>query len=195
MEEKDPIANKFKSAFSDYRGEPPSDVWEHVRRELHPEPKPESLWNRITTFSFFKEMKPGFYFALGGGVVMLFLAIVYLGSSDRYTIHGHAYAGELRLCRGTAVLFRVADKSMPWDSASHYRTAMIDVNGHYQFPKVESGKYLLRIAPDENSEAAKTFRPSWFDQHENPDSCHLIIVENDDENADVHLMSKSKIPK
>jgi hypothetical protein len=72
---------------------------------------------------------------------------------------------------------------------------MINDNGRYRFPKVEPGKYLLRIAPDENSEAAKTFMPSWFDQHENPDSCHLIILGNEDEKADVHLMSKAKMAK
>lgn len=188
MEEKDTIADKVRATFSDYEREPPAIIWENLRRELHPEPKPESIWARMTTFSLFHGRKPGFYFALGGTAIMLFLAGVYLWSTDNYEIHGHAYAGDVRLCRGTAVLFQVSDKAMPWDSATHYRSAIIDNKGQYHFSNVETGKYLLRIAPDENSEAAKKFLPSWFDQHENPDSCHLIIIENESENADVHLM-------
>lgn len=190
MEEKDITANKFKSAFADFEVEPPERVWENIRMELHPEPKPENILTRIASFFLIPDRNPGFYFAAGGVVLLLFLAGVYLFSSDQYAIHGHAYSGDVRLCRGNAVLFRVDDKVMPWDSAIHYRSAMIDDHGRYQFPKVEPGKYLLRISPDENSEVARKFMPSWFDQHENPDSCHLIIIENDDIDADVHLIAK-----
>ena len=195
MEENDPIGNRLRSAFNDYEKEPPARVWENLRRELHPEPKPESVWSRIAGFSFFPERKSGFYLVMGGVAVILFLAVVYIASGDRHSVHGHAYSGDVRLCRGTAVLFQVADKAMPWDSATHYRSAIIDENGQYKFHQVESGKYLLRIAPEGNSEAAKKFLPSWFDQHENADSCHLIIIKNEDVSADVHLIPNSEIAK
>lgn len=192
MEENDTIGNKFKSAFSDFEMEPSARVWENLSRELHPEPKAESFWNRLAAFSLFPDRKPGFYFAIGGVVVILFLTVVYIGSTDHHAILGHAYTGDIRLCRGTAVLFKVSDKTMPWDSATHYRSVMIDDDGHYQFPKVGDGKYLLRITPDGNSETAKKFLPSWFDQHENSDSCPLIIINSEDVNADVHLIAKDE---
>jgi hypothetical protein len=88
------------------------------------------------------------------------------------------------------VLFQVSDKQLPWDSATHYRSANIDGNGHYTFPKVVPGKYLLRIAPDEKSESAQKYLPSWFEQYSASDSCHLIIVDFEDVNADVHLIEK-----
>jgi len=192
MEENDLIGNKFKSAFSDFEKEPPARVWENLSRELHPEPKLESIWSRIAAFSLFPDRQIGFYLALGGAAVILFLTVVYIASTDHHAIRGHAYTGEVRLCRGTAVLFKVSDKAMPWDSATHYRSVMIDDNGHYQFPKVGTGKYLLRITPDGNSEAANQFLPSWYDQHETSDSCHLIIINDEDVNADVHLMQKDE---
>jgi hypothetical protein len=190
MEEHDLIGDKFKSAFSDFEKEPPARVWENLSRELHPEPKTESFRSRLAAFSFFPSRQPGFYFALGGMAVILFLAVVYLASDDHHAVKGHAYAGDVRLCRGTAVLFKVADKSMPWDSATQYRSAAIDDKGHYQFPEVEHGKYLLCITPVGNSEASKKFLPSWFDQHANSDSCHLIVIDDADVDADVHLMEK-----
>ena len=195
MEEDDLIGNKFKSVFSDFEKEPPARVWENLSRDLHPEPKTESFWSRLAAFSVLPYRQPGFYFALGGMAVILFLAVVYLASDDHHMVKGHAYAGEIRLCRGTAVLFKVSDKSMPWDSATQYRSAAIDEKGHYQFPKVEQGNYLLCITPDANSEASKKFLPSWFDQHANSDSCHLIMIEDTDVDADVHLMEKGDQPR
>ena len=192
MEEKDHLENKFKSSFIDFDIEPPDRVWENLSRELHPEPNSETIWSRIAAFSIFRERRLGFYLALGAAAIIIFLTIVYIGSTDYHAIRGHAYTGEVRLCRGTAVLFKVADQVMPWDSVSRYRSAMIDDNGHYQFSHVEAGKYLLRISPDGNSEAAVKFLPSWFDQHDNSDSCHLIIVNKEDVNADVHLISNSE---
>jgi hypothetical protein len=190
MEEKDLIENKFQSAFSDFEQEPPGRVWENLSLELHPVPKAGSFWSRLTAFSFFPYRQPGFYFALGGLAVIIFLVVVYIAYGDYHMVGGHAYIGDVRLCRGTAVLYKVDDKKMPWDSTTTYRSAKIDDNGQYQFPKVEPGNYLLCITPDSNSDAAEKFLPSWFDQHFNADSSHLIIIDDDDVNADVHLQYK-----
>ena len=190
MEEKDTVSNKFKTTFADFEMEPPDRIWEDLRKELHPVQNPEEDPKGGLFRFLFQYRKPGFYLALAGIMLLLFLTVVYMSSGDHYKINGHAYTGEMRLCGGTAVLFQVSDKTMPWDSASHYRSAIIDDNGHYLFPKVAPGKYLLRIAPDENSESAKKYLPSWFEQHSNPDSCRLIIVELEDVNADVHLIGK-----
>lgn len=132
---------------------------------------------------------------MAGAAIIFFLAIVYFASNDHHSIRGHAYAGESRLCRGVAVLFRIADKLKPWDSVSHYRSAIIDDQGNYKFSRVKRGTYLLRISPEESSETAKMFMPSWFDQHESPDSSHVILLKADDVNADVHLLAKRRFAK
>lgn len=195
MKNPDSIEQRFKSAFSDFEQEPPARVWENLRHELLPEPKPENLWARIARSSLFQERQMWRYIALAGAAIILFLAVVYIASNEHHAIRGHAYAGEARLCRGIAVLFRVGDKIQPWDSVNHYRSAMIDGNGYYNFSQVEPGTYLMRIAPEERSETAKLFLSSWFDQHENPDSSHVIIISSDDVNADVHLIAKSQVTK
>jgi hypothetical protein len=192
MEEKDPIESKFKSSFSDYEKEPPAKVWENLSRELHPEPTPGNFWTHISPFTLLTQKPLGFYLTLGGIALSLFITTVYFGIRGRHTIRGHAYAGEVRLRHGSAELFQVTDNVMPWDSATHYRSAIIDNYGHFQFTKVRAGKYLLRITPEENSETAKKFLPSWFDQHEKSDSCNLIILQTADLYTDVHLVAKSE---
>jgi hypothetical protein len=194
MDEKDPIENRFRSAFSEYEQEPPDRVWEHLHEELHPEPGAGGFWSRLMAFSPFPQMHLGFYLTLGGAGFAIILTIVFLGYGSHRTIRGHAYAGEARLRHGMAVLFRVTDITMPWDSATHYRSALIDEYGHFQFAKVGEGKYILRITPDEHSETAKKFLPSWYDRHKTSDSCNLITIENNDVNTEVHLVLKDEVP-
>jgi hypothetical protein len=191
MENPDSIEQKFRSSFSDFGQEPPARIWENLNYDLNPKPKSENLWMRISGSNIFPERQMRRYIVFAGAAFILFLAIVYFASKDNHTIRGHAYAGDVRLYRGVAVLFRVGDKVMPWDSVNHYQSTMIDIDGYYQFSHVEPGTYLLRIAPEEISETSKKFLPSWFDQHENPDSSHVIIISSDDIKADVHLISKS----
>jgi hypothetical protein len=192
MENQDSIEEKFKSTFSDFEKEPPAQVWESLQHELHPEPKSLNFWERFTGEALFQERQLRRFAAVAGVAIFLSLAVIYFASSDRHVVKGHAYAGEARLCRGIAVLFLVGDKLQPWDSVTHYRSSMVDENGNFKFPNVEPGTYLLRIAPEHNSEASKKFMPSWFDQHEHPDSSHVIHIVTDDVNADVHLMDKGE---
>jgi hypothetical protein len=190
MEENDPITDKFKSAFSDFEQEPPARAWENLHKSLHPGLLPGGFWSRIAAFSLLPDKPLGFYFILGGVAFSLFLTVIYLGSGGSFAIRGHAYAGEARLCRGVAGLFQVNDKTMPWDSVEYYRSAVIDNSGHFQFSKVNSGHYLLRISPEQNSETAAKFLPAWFDRHESSDSCQLITINRGDVNIDAHLLKK-----
>jgi len=192
MEDQDPIEKKFRSTFSDFKKDPPASVWENLERELHPQPKTVNFWARMTGDPVFQERQLKRYLAVAGVAIFLFLAVVYFATSDRHTVRGQAYAGEARLCRGTAVLFRIEDKGKPWDSVTHYRSAMIDDNGNYKFSGIEPGIYLLRIAPESSSEIAKKYLPSWFDEHESPDSSHVIILNAEDIHADVHLINKGE---
>ncbi len=192
MEEKDPIENKFNTTFSGYEQEPPSRVWDNISGKLHPGVKHAGFLARILAFSFFRNKPILFFLTIGGISVSLLFTGVYFGFKNHPTIRGHAYAGEARLNRGSAELFQVADKVMPWDSVTHYRSAIIDNFGHFQFSRVGAGNYLLRIAPEESSEAAKNFLPSWFDRYATSDSCTRITLGNKDVNAEVHLVQSEK---
>ncbi len=190
MEEKDPIEKLVNSAFSDFEKGPPDRVWEKLQAKLHPEPAPAGFWARLIAFFHLPEWPVGWYLVLAGTAVSLMLTMGYFGLSRHHMIRGHAYAGELRLCRGTAMLFEVADKTMAWDSVSYFRSAIIDDYGHFQFSHVRDGNYILRIAPERNSEAAKKFLPSWFDRCEKSDSCLVIHVNTSDVNVEAHLILK-----
>ena len=96
---------------------------------------------------------------------------------------------------GNVELFVVADKAMPWDSVTHYRSALIDHFGHFQFARVSQGRYLLRIAPEENSETAKTYAPCWYKGHERSDSADVVLVERKDVVVDVKLMKNGETVK
>ncbi|MDP1622921.1 MAG: hypothetical protein Q8M08_11360 [Bacteroidales bacterium] len=192
MEETDPIEDKFRSSFSDYEKEPPERVWEDLVRELHPELRPASFWSRIPMFSLVTNKPIWFYLIMGGFTFSLFVTIIYLSSDNHHAIRGHAYAGDVRLHSGSAELFQVADNVLPWDSATHYRSAIIDKYGHFQFLRVKAGKYLLRVAPDRNSDQAKMYLSSWYDRFEKSDSCKPILLSDNDINVEVHLIQIAK---
>ncbi|MCX6304864.1 MAG: hypothetical protein NT040_07840 [Bacteroidetes bacterium] len=192
MKENDPIEHKFRQSFSNFEEEPPSGVWENLQKELHPPLQPGNIWIRTAAFFHLTGKSVVYSIALGGAALGFFVSVAYLALRDRHTIRGHAYSGNVRLHNGSAELFEVADNTIPWDSATHYRSAIIDNYGHFRFAKIRPGKYMLRIAPDRNSEPAKNFLPAWYEQCEDADSCKLIIISNQDISLEVHLIPKIK---
>lgn len=187
MEKPDNIEEKFRKSFSDYTANPPGRIWEELRNDLHPVPRAERFWTRVVDFT---KLSPGWVnttAVIAMASLILILSIIYFIARDQHTIRGHAYAGESRLLGGTAILFKVEDKTMPLDSIDHLRTVKVDGNGYFQFPSVETGRYLLRISPPPGSDVTEKFQSSWFDQHANLNESDLIIISSDDVNADVHL--------
>jgi hypothetical protein len=195
MENQEKKENTFKEKFSGYEQDPPERVWENLEKELKKEPGQGNVQGISGGFLTFTKSQLRILILSVTLIVILFLAVVYFTSNDNHAIRGHAYTGETRLCRGTAVLFVVPDKSSPLDSVYYYRSAMIDENGYYQFKKVRPGKYLLRIAPPENSEDAKRFLPTWFDHSSEPGGSNIIVISDDEVNADVHLLIKSEVAR
>lgn len=190
MEEQDNLEKKFSETFATFSRKPPEDVWNRIQREIQQEPVPSSVWDRAMLFP--RNFPQVFRIVVGSvaASVILFLGILYYTSGHRCVVSGHVYAGESRLCKGTAYLFVVNDKMNPLDSIEHHRSAIVSENGFYRFSGIASGRYLLRIAPDAGSPMAGRYHPAWFDKHESPDSSHIIIVDQDDVDADVHLLEK-----
>ncbi|MCK9204673.1 MAG: carboxypeptidase-like regulatory domain-containing protein [Bacteroidales bacterium] len=195
MEKPDNIEEKFRKSFSDFSPVPPSQVWEKLQNDLHPEPKAEGFWDRFEAFIKPSPWLINTFTSLAAASIILILTILYFTTHDRHVIRGHAYTDESRLCGGTAILFSVEDKVLPFDTIDHYRTVTIDKNGYFQFPDVEPGHYLLRVAPPAHSEGNDNFLPSWYDQHIKPDSSHIIILDEEDFYTDVHLIEKSEKTK
>jgi len=190
MEEYENMEKKFREAFAGYEPAPPEQGWSRLRSNLQPEPRYDGFLSWITDLP---QSSPRFFrLSIGftAAAVMLFLVIIWFSSGNHSTIRGHAYAGELRLCKGTAYLFRVEDKALPFDSLKNIRSSEIDEKGYYQFSQIKSGKYLVRISPQEFSEGYKHFLSSWYDQHISPDSAHLIMIGAEDLTVDVHLLPK-----
>ncbi len=195
MEKPDYIEEKFRQSFSDYSVNPPDRVWDELKITLHPQPAAEKFWTRLTDFTYFSPQMIKRLAFISGATVVLFLIIIYFLTSDNPTIRGHAYAGESRLCGGTAILFQVKDTMAPLDSVNHYRTESIDNNGFFQFPGVEPGRYLLQIAPPANIGFDEEFQPSWYDRHLYPEQAEIIIISSDDVDADVYLPKKDNSGK
>jgi hypothetical protein len=194
MDEKDPIEEKFRSAFADFEKEPPAGAWESLRAELHPVPLPvpAGLWQKFLTVSWLADRSFTFYLSLSLTAVLLSFSVFYFGSFNRREIRGHAYAGTARLQGGTAVLFEVSEKSMPWDSATYYRSAVIDRLGHFRFSRVAAGNYLLRITPERKPEGGQDYMATWYDQRESSDSCRLIRIGKSDETVEVRLKKATR---
>jgi hypothetical protein len=70
------------------------------------------------------------------------------------------------------------------------RSAVIDGNGCFRFPNIAPGKYLLRISPEPNSETARKFQPSWYDQDDDQEKAQMVIMGSRDMDADVHLLKR-----
>ncbi len=191
MEEEDKIEKRFSEAFRDFKREPSGLVWEGLKRELHPESKPQNPWDRLWMFPRHFPGRFRLGIAAAAAVFAIFLGIIYFGTASHHVVSGHAYTGETRMCRGTAFLFKVDDKVMPRDSIVHYRSAMVDENGGYRFPGIGPGEYLLRVSPPDGSEIASKFQASWYDQHVSPDSAHLVIVGPEDVQADVQMRKRN----
>lgn len=186
----DNLENRFKETFAGYAKEPPAGVWDRIEEELHPKPASRSLWEQMLLT---REASPRilrYVAAVAAASVALFFIILYFSSGEKHMLRGHAYAGDARLCRGTAYLFKVNDKAIPLDSIEHCCSTRVSESGAYQFNGVESGRYLLRVSPDAASEFSLKFHPSWHEQHQESDSAHLLVVGEADVHADVHLVEK-----
>ncbi len=190
MKQQDDIEKKFSESFRNFSKEPPAHVWEGIRSRLHPEQKPLNFLDHLVQFpgSFPRTFRIGF--ATVAASLLILLAVLYFDDSERHIVSGHAYAGDARLCRGTAFLFRINDKTKPFDSLEHFRSAVVNDQGFFRFQDISEGKFLLRVSPDGESAMGQKYHASWHVQHSSPDSAHIVVVGPQDVCADVHLVEK-----
>jgi hypothetical protein len=180
MDEYHPIDRKFREAFDGFEQEPPERAWNRLRNHVRLEPAEHDFWSKVIALHRTHPRSVRIAALVTVLLLIVVLTVIRLTSRDYQMIHGSAWAGEERLCRGTAYLFKVDDKILPYDTVRQYQSVPINEKGQYCFPQVEPGRYLLQVSPDETSAHSQTFIPSWFDQRSPKESPKLIEVIDED---------------
>ena len=148
--------------------------------------KIKNLWKQFISSS-------SLYPVLAAAAMIILILFIWISYSAKHTIRGHAYAGEERLCSGTAYLYKVYDKTEPIDTVKLIQTVRIDAKGFYQFTGINDGSYVIRVIPAPGTEAMKNFLPSFYDQDSEESKANLIKVEKDDPTIDIHLLPEVRV--
>jgi len=190
MQETDPIEERYRNAFSGFETPPPEQAWEKIRKGIQPEAVKErrmaALKNRLAGFGNSGKLYP----LLATAATVLLLIIIWASYSNKHSIRGHAYAGESRICRGTAFLFKVYDKVKPWDTVKLIQSVTVDANGFYQFSGLVHGNYMIRINPLSGTDITRNFMPSFYDQDSVTSEVNLIRIDGEDPTVDIRLVHK-----
>ncbi|MCX6283103.1 MAG: hypothetical protein NTW31_02545 [Bacteroidetes bacterium] len=190
MQEKDTIEEYYRKAFSEFEPPPPEQAWEKIKAGIHP------LETKKGSMEGFKKGIAGFYHSrnlyplLAAAAMVLLLVMIFVSYSNKHSIRGHAYAGEARICMGTAYLFKVYDKAKPLDTLKLVQSVSVDNNGFYQFSGIDNGNYLIRINPLPGSEITRNFMPSYYDQDSAFREAIVIKIQNEDPTVDIHLIPR-----
>ncbi len=190
MQEKDTIEEYYRKAFTEFEPPPPEQAWDKIKAGIHP------LETKKGSIEGFKKGFAGFYHSrnlypiLAAAAMVLLLIMIYFSYSNKHSIRGHAYAGEARICMGTAYLFKVYDKAKPLDTVKLIRSVLVDNNGFYQFSGIDNGHYLIRINPLAGSEITRNYIPSYYNQDSASGEAMVIRIQNEDPTFDIHLIPK-----
>jgi len=192
MEENHPIEKKIRETLRDYDPAPPGSAWNNIRNRIgiQDETRDTSFWNLVIPL----HQQRTFRIVLGVAAfaLILFLVLVWMFAPGHRAISGSAWAGEERLCKGTACLYKVDDITAPFDSVKEYRKVSVSEKGQYRFPEVGMGRYLLKVVPEEGSEHSGSHKPSWYDQRSAEDDPLLIEVGEQDLVVNIVLQPKEK---
>ncbi len=190
MQERDAIEEHYHKVFSGFEPPAPEHTWEKIKAGIHPEEEKRgqlaSMRILLSGFSHSRSLYP--ILAVAASVALLLL--IWFSYSHKQNIRGHAYAGETRLCRGTAYLFKVYDKVKPYDTVLQIQSVPVDDNGYYQFGGVDQGNYMIRIEPQSGSDLTRNFIPSYYDQDSAADEANIIRIEKEDPTIDIRLIPR-----
>ncbi|MCX6287037.1 MAG: hypothetical protein NTY96_07980 [Bacteroidetes bacterium] len=190
MQEKDTIEDYYRKAFTGFEPPPPEQAWEKIRVGIHPlEAKKGRLSGLRKNFAGFSHSRNLYPLLAAAAMVLLFI-MIWFSYSHKHNIRGHAYAGEVRICKGTAYLFKVYDKVKPYDTVLLLQSVPVDGNGYYQFNGIDHGNYFIRINPLPGTDVTRNFIPSFYDQDAASSEANVIKIESEDPTVDIHLLPK-----
>ena len=190
MQEKDSIEEHYRKAFSGFESDPPPDAWEKIRLGLHPESENKIGLSGFRKFLDGLSRSRQLYPVLASAAMLLLLVMIWFSYSHKHSIRGHAYAGESRLCKGTAYLFKVYDKAKPFDTVTLVQSVPIDIKGFYQFSGIDHGNYLVRVNPVPGTDAMRNYIPAFFDQDSASAEANLVRIEKEDPTIDIRLIPR-----
>ena len=191
MEPLDPLDRQIREAFSGFQKEPPPTAWEKLAPLVAKLPHPTGLLAKLLSVTLLSGKPLGFYLTVAGAGLVFLSGIIGFSTCGRHEVRGHAYAGHQRLKGGMADLFSLADSALPWDSVTHYRSAYINPTGHFRFPRVKQGRYLLRVAPASEVDPSGRFDPAWLGGQSSSDSAAPVSVGDQDVMVEVRLLRHS----
>jgi hypothetical protein len=190
MQENDPIEECYRNAFSGFEPPPPERAWEKIRKGIQPGDVKEGRVAVLKKMLIDVAHSGKLYPLLATAAMILLLIIIWASYSNKHSIRGHAYAGETRISRGSAFLFRVYDKVKPWDTVKLVQSVPVDANGYYQFNGLVHGNYMVRINPWPGTEITRYYLPSCYNQDSAGAEVNLIRIEGDDPTIDIHLVPR-----
>jgi hypothetical protein len=190
MQDRDPIEERYRNAFSGFEAPPPENAWEKIRKGIQPRVVKEGRMavfkSRLAGLAHSRNLYP----LLASAAMILLIIIIWASYSNKHSIRGHAYAGETRICRGTAFLFKVYDRTKPLDTVKLIQSVPVDNNGYYQFSGLVHGTYMIRINPLPGTEITRNFIPSFYDQDSAASEVNLIKIDGEDPTIDIHLVPR-----
>ena len=190
MQEKDPLEEHYKRTFSGFEPQPPGQAWEKIRTRIHPpdvrKGRMAALKDRLAGLRHSGNLYP----LLAAAAMVLILVFIWFSYSHKHSIRGHAYAGEARMCLGTAYLFKVYDKVKPFDTVLLVESVKVDDKGFYQFLGIDRGNYLIRVNPLPGTDITGKYLPSFYDQDSALPEAKIIRIDNEDPTVDIHLVPK-----
>ena len=190
MQEQDNIEEYYRKVFTEFEPPPPAHAWAKISSRLHPPEGNSSGIMSLKKILANAMLSRNLYPLLATAAMLVLIFFIWFSYSNKHIIRGHAYAGETRLCMGTAFLFKVYDKVKPYDTVKLLQTVKVDANGFYQFIGLDQGNYMIRISPQPGSEMTRTYLPSFYNQDSASADANLIRMGNEDSSIDIHLLPR-----
>jgi len=169
---------RFRELFRDFEADPPPQSWDVIRSRLAGRTRDKKTpWLLNTMVEWFQPMNR-LYPALTVLGVVLIALVIWLGIGPSNNIKGQALIDNTELARGTAFLFRVRDRAIPYDSVRFFGKLDLDSIGRFEFGRVPSGLYLLRIQVHPKSQFSKHYNHGYYGDQIHPDSATLVRTGN-----------------
>ena len=153
---------RIRKLFRDFEAEPPQEVWNAISTRLAGD---HSGTRSRRNFGLLVEwLQPRYrlypaFTVVGLALIALF---IWIGVKPSHHIQGRAWVDQAELSRGTAFLFRVFDREKPFDSVRYHGKVELDSTGHFSFPRIPSGTYLLRVHVHPDSPYSHSYNHGYY---------------------------------
>lgn len=153
---------RIRELFRDFEAEPPPQSWNAISTRLAGEIHGKTSHQWFGGLAGWFQPVNHLYPALAIVGIVLIALVIWIDMKPTSRIKGQALIDESELARGTAYLFRVRDRVIPYDSVSFFGKMELDTNGRFYFGHVPSGLYLLRIHVHPESQYSEQYNHGYY---------------------------------